>query len=297
MIRIRVPATTANLGPGFDSLGMALGLYNYFSFEEIDRGLEILGTEEKYSNKDNLIYRSMLRTFEKIGYKPRGIRIRVEAEIPVSRGLGSSASCIVGGIVGANKISRAGLTDEEVLDLAVEIEGHPDNIAPTIFGGLIVSMIEDEGIIYNRLDLEEKFKLLALIPDFTLSTSESRSVLPETIDYRDAVENVGRVAILLSALANGRLDLLKYGFKDNLHQPYRGKLIKNYSAIKKEIEKLGSLGSYISGAGPTLMCLIENEDQAFKGKIASYLNSLDDKWDIRELKIDLNGYEILKKQE
>lgn len=296
MIKVRVPATTANLGPGFDTLGLALNLYNYFVFEEMDRGLEILGVEEKYNSEDNLIYLAMLKTFEKIGYKHKGIRIRVESEIPVSRGLGSSASCIVGGVVGANEIANGKLTKDDILKIAVEIEGHPDNIAPTIFGGLIVSMIDGGKVLYNRLDFEEKFKLLALIPEFTLSTEDSRSVLPKTIDFRDAVDNVGRVGILLSALANGRLDLLKYGLKDNLHQPYRGELIKNYSDIVDECERLGSIGSYISGAGPSIMTLIENGDKDFKDNIARYLNSLDEIWDIKELKIDSNGYKILKKQ-
>lgn len=294
MIKVRVPATTANLGPGFDTLGLALKLYNYFDFQEIDRGLEIIGVEEKYNNEDNLIYLSMLKTFEKIGYRKKGIRIRVESEIPVSRGLGSSASCIVGGIVGANEISNGKLTDHDILNLATEIEGHPDNISPAIFGGLAVSIIDGGQVLYNRLDIEEKFKLLALVPDFTLSTEKSRSVLPKVIDYRDAVDNVGRVSILLSALANGRLDLLKYGFKDNLHQPYRGGLIENYLDIVSECERLGSIGSYISGAGPTIMCLIEKEDLSFEEYIRKYLKTLNKSWKVKELGIDFNGFKVLK---
>lgn len=296
MIKVRVPATTANLGPGFDCLGLALNLYNYFSFEEIDSGLEIIGVEEEYNNKDNLIYRSMLKTFEKLDYKIKGIKIGVESNIPISRGLGSSASCIVGAVVGANHIANGNLEPLDILNIAREIEGHPDNIAPAIFGGLTVSMLDDGNVLYNRVNIKGQFKLLALIPEFTLSTEKSRSVLPKVVDYKDAVNNVGRVSMLLSALGNGRLDLLKYGLKDNLHEPYRGKLINNYSDIINECERLGNIGTYISGAGPTIMCLVKNQDLDFKEGIDMYLKNLDHKWNVKELNIDFDGFKVFKRQ-
>lgn len=293
MIRVTVPATTANLGPGFDTLGLALNLYNIFSFEEIESGLEILGVPEKYNNEDNLIYRSMMKTFKTIGYKKKGIRITVEASIPVSRGLGSSASCIVGGVVGANALANGKLSKEDILKIATEIEGHPDNVAPAIFGGLVISLIDGDNILYNKLNIEEKFKFIALIPEFSLSTEKARSVLPSNVKYKDAVDNVGRVSILLSALSNGRLDLLKYALKDKLHQPYRGRLIKDYFNIIEKCEELGSLGTYLSGAGPTIISLRENEDVRFNESINKYLKSLDEKWNIKELEIDIEGVKLL----
>ncbi len=293
MIKVRVPATSANLGPGFDSLGLALDMYNTFSFEEIDSGIEILGVPEDYSGQDNLIYKSMIKTFEKISYKSRGMRITVEDDIPISRGLGSSAACIVAGVVGANEISKAKLRKEDILEIATEIEGHPDNVAPAIFGGLITSMTDGGNIIYNRVNIEAKFKFVALIPEFTLSTEKARSVLPKTIAYSDAVENVGRVSMLLAALINGRLDLLGYGFKDNLHQPYRGQLIEGYFDIVKKCEQLGSIGTYLSGAGPTIMNLIEYENISFNEEIKAYLDSLDKKWHTRNLSLDFEGFKLL----
>lgn len=288
MIKIRVPATSANIGPGFDTLGLALNMYNTFTFAEIEDGLEIIGVPDKYNNNDNLTYVSMLRTFEKLGYKASGIRIIAETDIPVSRGLGSSASCIVAGIAGANQIANGDLSRDDILKIATEIEGHPDNVAPAIFGGLIVSLV-DENILYNKFEVKDKFKFIALIPDFTLSTQDARSILPKEIAHKEAVENVGRVSMLLSALSNGRLDLLKYSLKDNLHQPYRGKLIEDYFNIVEKSEELGALGSYLSGAGPTIMCLVENEDQSFNKEIGAYLDTLDKKWNLVELEIDYKG--------
>ncbi len=293
VIRVRVPATTANLGPGFDALGIALNMYNTFSFEEIDSGVEILGVSEEYNNKDNLVYKSMMKTFEKLGYRSRGMRIRLEGDIPMSRGLGSSAACIIGGVFGANALIDGKLDRSDILKIATEIEGHPDNVAPAIFGGLVVSIVEGENILHSRLDMANNFKFLALIPEFTLSTEKARSVLPSVIGYKDAVDNVGRVSLLLAALVNGRLDLIKYGLKDNLHQPYRGRLIKDYFNIVEECNYLGALGTYLSGAGPTIMALREVEYKEFNEKISEYLNSLDEIWDVRELEVDFEGVKLL----
>lgn len=289
MIKVRIPATTANLGPGFDSLGLALDLYNEFYFEEIEKGLEIIGCLDKYNNEDNLIYKSMLKTFSYIGYKNKGIRIKVISNIPESRGLGSSASCILAGVIGANKIANNKLTKEEIFKIATEIEGHPDNIAPALFGGLIASIVEGDNIYYNNINVAEGLKFIALIPEFTLSTFESRNVLPSEVDYKDAVYNVTRTNLLISALINGKFDLIKYGLKDKLHQPYRAKLINNYNEIVEYSNKIGALGTYLSGAGPTIMCIVREEDISFKDNIENFLSNFLDKWEVKELRIDNIG--------
>lgn len=289
MIRIRVPATTANLGPGFDTLGAALNIYNHFTFEQIKSGLEIRGAASYHSDQNNLVYRSMLRTFEKTGYRPCGIRITIDSDIPISRGLGSSASCIVAGVMAAGIMSKADFTREDVLRIATEIEGHPDNTAPAIFGGLIVSIMQDADIIYNKVDIASSFKFIAMIPDFTLSTQMARSVLPKQVDHKTAVKNIGRVSLLISALSNGRLDLLRHALEDDLHQPYRARLINDYDDITKKCAELGSLGSYISGAGPTIMCLRENDHIDFDNNMRQYLAALSDKWILKELDIDNEG--------
>lgn len=284
-----MPATSANIGPGFDTLGLALNLYNTFTFEEIPEGLEISGCEKSFRNKDNLVYTSMLKTFSKIGYSAKGIRIRMDINIPISRGLGSSAACILGGVMGANQLAGSPLLKEEVLEIATEIEGHPDNIAPGLFGGFVASIMEGERVYYNKIDLASGIKFIALIPDFSLSTKEARSVLPSTVAYEDATYNIARVSILLSALSNGRFDLLELAVKDKLHQPYRGKLIPGFHEVFSKCKELGCLGTYLSGAGPTIMAIVKDNDSDIIMKIRDYLNLINYNWIVKELKYDLLG--------
>lgn len=293
MIKISVPATSANLGPGFDALGIALNIYNQFTFEEIDSGLELLGCKKEFKNKDNLIYSSMIRTFEKLGYKEKGIRITIDSKIPASRGLGSSASCILAGVMAANELAGGTLSRQEIFQLATEIEGHPDNIAPALFGGLVTSVMEGEKIYSNRIELAEGLKFIALIPDFDLSTEESREVLPEEIAYSDAVYNIGRVSLMLSALVSGNFELLKVGLKDRLHEQYRGSLVPDYDLIVKKCRELGILGSYLSGAGPSIMVLVEEAEDKFALEIESFLAQLKASWMVKELGVDLKGARIL----
>ena len=293
MIKIRVPATSANLGPGFDSLGIALSLYNIFSFEEISEGLEILGSLNKEEDKNNLIYTSMLKTFDFIGYKAKGIRIEVETNIPVSRGLGSSAACILGGIMGANEMAGSPLSIDDIFKLATEIEGHPDNVAPGLFGGLVSSLMEDNNIYYNKIDIAKGLKFIAIVPDFKLSTKTAREVLPEVISYKDAVENVSRVSLLISALSNGRFDLLKPALKDKLHQPYRGELIKGFNRVLNKSYELKALGTYLSGAGPTIMAITREENDSFRKEMEEYLKSINYTWELIDLEIELDGAKVI----
>lgn len=291
MIEVKVPATSANLGPGFDTLGLALNLYNSFIFKEIPQGLEISGCEKSYADENNLVYIAMQKTFERLGYVPGGIKIKLKCQIPISRGLGSSASCILGGVIGANELAGDILTIDEILEIATEIEGHPDNIAPALFGGLVVSVVENGNIYYNKVNISPGIKFVALIPDFTLSTKESRDVLPTSVSYQDAVDNVGKVSLLLSTLSNGNFHLLKLALQDNLHQPYRGKLIPKYDHIIHKSNGLGCLGIYLSGAGPTIMAIVDENNNSFSSDIKNYLNSIDLNWDVLELELNLSGTE------
>lgn len=289
MIRVRVPATSANMGPGFDTLGLALNLYNEFTFEEIDGGIELIGFEKGHDTEENLVYKSMIKTLERLNRQIRGIRIEGKMDIPISRGLGSSASCILAGVMGANKIANSPLSRDEIFKIATEIEGHPDNIAPALFGGLIVSLMEDGDIIYERVEIKEGLKFNALIPEFTLSTSEARKVLPSQIDLKTGVKNNSKTAILLMSLINGNFDKLKLALNDEIHQPYRGKLIANFFDIINKVYDQGGLGAYLSGAGPTIMAISLRGNEEFSKGISEYLNTLGDKWEVRPLDIDLNG--------
>jgi homoserine kinase len=289
MIKIRVPATSANLGPGFDCLGIALNLYNTFTFSETSEGVEFIGCNEKFNNKNNLVYTSMIKGFEAIGYNPRGIKIKMECDIPVSRGLGSSAACILGGVMAANEISKASLSKNEILEIAGEIEGHPDNLAPALYGGMAVSIKDEKKIYVQEVKLSRELKLCALIPEFTLSTEKARSVLPKEIPYKDALFNIGRTALLIAALSNGNMDMLKFGCEDKLHQNYRGKLINNYDEITSKCKELNSKAMFLSGAGPTIMNIVNDENQEFTEQMIEYLSKFRDKWTVKQLSVDYTG--------
>lgn len=294
MIEVFVPATSANLGPGFDCMGIALNLYNRFTFEEIESGLIVEGTEKSFEDQDNLIYISMKKCFERVGYEPKGIKITSDTEVPVSRGLGSSATCIVGGIIGANELSGRKLNMEQILELATELEGHPDNIAPALLGGCVTSVYENQKVYCSKIRVAKGLKFYALIPNFKLSTKKAREVLPETVSFEDAVYNVSRVSLMTSALVNGEFELLKVAGKDRLHQQYRGELIEGYDSIIAESEASGAYGAFLSGAGPTILIAVDGADKQVYAKLRSHVNGLKYYWDIKELHIDTKGA-IVKK--
>lgn len=296
MIEIRIPATSANMGPGFDCLGIALNMYNIFYLEETASGLDITDCDEAFQNKNNLVYTSMQRCFKKINYTPRGIKIKFETSIPVSRGLGSSATCILGGVLGANEIAGNILNKNEILEIATEIEGHPDNVAPALLGGMVISIKNevDDKVYYEKIKLSKGFKLCALIPNFKLSTVSSRAVLPDKVTYKDCVFNISRASLLIAALGNGSFEQIKIACQDRLHQPYRGILIENYEEIMFQSNKLGSLGVFLSGSGPSIMILLKENDEKFIPLMRQYLTSLNNQWLINELIPDFVGATIKK---
>lgn len=296
MISIKVPATSANMGPGFDCLGIALNLYNNYFIEEIDNGLIIQSCEESFNNKDNLVYTSMQSCFQSIGYKPKGIKIIVESQIPVSRGLGSSAACILAGVLAANEIASGNLSKNEILQIASEIEGHPDNIAPALFGGMVISLKDENIVFHEKITVSDTIKFCAIIPDFKLSTKEARAVLPKRIDYKDAVYNVSHSCLMVAALSSGNNDLIKIACKDKLHQIYRCNLIENYNNIIQKSNLLNCLGSFLSGAGPTIMAIIKKENNCFCMDIGNYLEKLGAKWSVKELTQDTVGAIVVNTQ-
>jgi homoserine kinase len=294
MISIKVPATSANMGPGFDCLGVALDLYNDYEIEETASGIEITGCEECYSNETNLIYTSMQKCFEVLNYQPKGLKININSSIPISRGLGSSAACIVGGIAAANELAGGKLTKAQLLEIANAIEGHPDNVAPALLGGMIIA-VQNKGKVYHEnVKIADNLRFCAIIPDFTLSTSEARAALPHKLSYGDAIFNISRATLLVTALANGSYDLIRHACEDALHQPYRSKLIPGYDEIMQKSKELDCLGIFLSGAGPTIMAIIKNTDQSFVSGIQSFLDTLKDKWIVKELHIDYEGTVISK---
>lgn len=292
MIKVTVPATSANLGPGFDCMGIALSLHNVFTFEKIKEGLIVEGNVKSFDDEDNLIYTSMKRCFEKIGYTPKGLRITSTSTVPLSRGLGSSATCIIGGILGANALAGNKLTKEQVLELATEIEGHPDNVAPALLGGCITAVMDNEKVYHSKINVPDGMKFYALIPNMKLATKKAREILPKEVSFEDAVYNLSRASLLTSALSNGEFELIKVAGKDRLHQQYRGELIDGYDSIIEVSEKAGAYGAFLSGAGPTILIAVDDKDKAVYSAIRKHVESLKYFWEIKELFIDNKGAKI-----
>ena len=263
MLLIRVNATSANVCVGFDVLGLALDIKNEFGFEKSDR-FEFVGFEKQYANiKNNMVYKAYAIIFEKLNKKPIPVRISFKGDIPVSRGLGSSSSLIVAGIFAANEILNKPLNENDLYDIACEIEGHPDNVAPAIYGGLVASYKTQDkykSIIYP---VANNLKFLVIIPPFKLSTHEARMALPKSLPYSDIVNNLSRIVNIPYAFKNGDVKLLKELFNDRVHEPYRGKLIANYDNIKNDLKDLNCAFA-ISGSGSTMLVICENEEEVLK---------------------------------
>lgn len=295
MIRVRVPATSANLGPGFDSLGIALSIYNEYGFSFQDEGISFEGFEQEFKNEDNIIFMAMKKVFNKYNFKFKGLKIKIiKQDIPISRGLGSSSSCIVAGLIGAFALMNKELEKEEVFKLAIDIEGHPDNVCPAIFGGLVSTVMANGEALYNKIEVENGVKFIALIPNFKLSTEKARAILPNEVSFKDSVYNIGRAALLISCFMNGNYKLLREATKDRLHQQYRSKLIEGFDEVYEKVLNIGAYGCFLSGAGPTIMAIINENDLDFVDDIKKFIKEEKLNWNIKELAIDKVGAKILK---
>ena len=290
-VKVKVPATSANLGSGFDVAGLALTLYNTFTFELNEDGLNIKGCPEQFCNENNLTYQAFKRAAEVCGLEYQGVNIECSGEVPYTRGLGSSSTCIVAGIVGAFAFKDKVEERQEILELATSIEGHPDNVAPAIFGGVTVSVMEEDNVLTLNIPVKHDYRFVALIPPFTLSTEQSRAVLPQILPRKDAIKNVSHLALMVASLINGYDEGLKLGFKDRLHQPYRGDLITGFDEIMAVLEKDEQvLGAYLSGAGPTIMAVIHADDRMGVVRIKEELGNLIKDWRVNKLELDNRGY-------
>lgn len=288
MLKIKVPASTANMGPGFDVLALSFKLYNEFIFED-SKELIINTPNKRYNNKNNLVYRTLVQILEEKGIEAPALKLTMTNEIPISRGLGSSATCILAGVIAANRYLKKKMTTEEIYLKAVAIEGHCDNISSQFFGGLTLSMREEDRIFYRKANIPSGLLCTALIPDFTLSTKKARAVLPETVSLTDATYNLSHAMLFVESLKNGQFKDLKYFLKDKLHEPYRSSLIPNFDRIIQKAYDLGAYGAFLSGAGPTIMILRKNEENSFKKNIQNYLHTLEDQWKAVDLSIDNEG--------
>jgi homoserine kinase len=257
---IRVPATTANLGAGFDCIGAALSLYNEFTFslvETPDLTIAVTGLEADRVNTDgnNLAYQSYCKLFTHLQRQPLPVKIEIKLGVPLARGLGSSATAIVGGLVGANILAGSPLTQVEVMQLAIEMEGHPDNVVPALIGGCRLAATASQGWAIADLPWHGSVVPVLAIPDFELSTEEARSVLPTQYSRADAIFNIAHLGLLLRGLETGNPDWIGAALVDRLHQPYRQSLIRGYQDVEQAVIAAEGYGMVISGAGPTLLAL------------------------------------------
>lgn len=287
-VTAQIPATVANLGCGFDCLGLALPLFNTVTVEETvlpGTGIEINIIDKDNKNdisniprdKNNIVYKAIELLYNYIGQSPNELKISIMTEIPVARGLGSSASVIVGGLIAANELLGKPADNAVLLSIATEIEGHPDNIAPAILGGVVLSDWELDGsVCAKRLPWPQDWVVTMCIPDYELSTGISRSVLPAEVPMKDAVYNLRHSAMFVQAVHTKDKELMKLSLKDKLHQPYRMKLVPGLSQIMNELKHVdGVLGCVLAGAGPSIAVIQDGtKDDTIKDIVSTAWNNI-----------------------
>ncbi|WP_202080203.1 homoserine kinase [Caldalkalibacillus salinus] len=296
-ITVRVPASTANLGSGFDSIGVAFQLYttvtaqasDHVSFEWKTDALQ----QANISATDNLIWKAMTDVYEYVGRPLPSLHITVTSDIPLTRGLGSSASAYVAGLKLANEWLDGPLTNQELLHLAAREEGHPDNVGASLFGGVFLGTIDPAtgSVCYQTLHFPENWKWIAAIPSYPLSTKEARGILPSAYDKHDVIYNVSRFGLLISAILRADERAMQEGLQDRLHQPYRTDLISGLAPLMSEEKQNGLLGYMISGAGPTVLALVSQSSiiTDVKERMEYHLKTQDDGLRVTELDIDRQG--------
>lgn len=264
--QIVVPASSANLGPGFDCLGIALSLYHRLTVTEVEgEGVEIRVTGEVAAKVPldcrNAVYQAMAQIFAAAGYRPGRLLLECHCDIPLACGLGSSAAALLAGLAAGLLISGQELERQRLIEMGVSVEGHPDNIVPSVLGGFTAAVVTAGRVDYARLEPPEGLGVVVAIPDFSLSTNQARAVLPRQVSFQDAVANLGRVGLLTAAMASRRLELLRTAMVDVLHEPYRLKLVPGLEEVRRAALEAGALGVALSGAGPTILALVDKGEE------------------------------------
>ena len=307
-VTARVPATTANLGPGFDCFGMALPLYNEITIEETvmpGTGIEISIISDNKddldimtipTDKDNIVYKAVELLYNSIGQTPSELKITIKSGIPITRGLGSSAAVIVGGLMAANELLGRPADEAALLSIATDIEGHPDNVTPAIVGGTVIASQENDGsVVYRKLNWPDEWKIMVCVPDYELATDIARSVIPKEIPLKDASFNLRRSAMFVQAVLTKDEELMKLALTDKLHQPYRMKLVPGLNEIIDNLKhEEDVIGCVLSGAGPTILVITKgNSQERIKDIVKNTWADLNVKSDIQILKVEENGACIL----
>ena len=299
-ITVSVPATTANLGVGFDCLGAALTMVNEFQFTVVEGGAKLkIMIEGEEANKvdgdeNNLIYRSLLQLYQHIDQTPPNLEITIKLGVPLSRGLGSSATAIIAGLLGANYLAGNPLSQSEIMEMAIAIEGHPDNVVPALLGNCLLSVETEGKWQISSIPWHQDIIPVVAIPNFELSTQEARAVLPTEYSRSDAIFNISRMGLLIRALSTHNPEWLQTALADKLHQPYRQQLIMGYEQVQQAAITAGAYGMVISGAGPTLLALTNPEG------VDKVVTSMRETWanmgveaDVRSLAINISGAKLI----
>lgn len=298
-ITVTVPATTANIGPGFDCIGAALTLYNRFEFTPLtsaEAGVKIAATgrdsQRVATDESNLAYQAFTKLYAHIGKNPPPVSIAIALDVPLARGLGSSATAIVGGLVGANQLAGTAISETELIQLALALEGHPDNVVPALLGGCRLAAAGGDAIgNWAICDIPWHPDIIPVvaIPDFELSTAEARKVLPAEYSRADAIFNIAHLGLLVRSLESGRGDWLPVAMQDKIHQPYRQSLIKGYEEVRSAAKAAGAWEIAISGAGPTLLALTRSSSAA------AVAAAMEDAWKLQGIVSEVKVLEIESK--
>lgn len=295
--KISVPATSANVGPGFDVMGVAFDMFNRFTFDlPGEKGfpenyVSISGCEPEFAvPANNLVYTTLEKTLLSHGKKVPPLAIRFDTDLPLCSGLGSSSTCIVAGVMAANQIGGLGFDKKEILRIATLIEGHPDNVAPAILGGFVAAVIEHEFIYSHSYPISDRLTFYALMPDVRVSTEKARAILPKNYALGDCVYNLSRVPILLEGLETANEEFIRAGCKDRIHQRYRLQLIPEGDKVFNFIENSSEAATvYVSGAGPTIVAICIDDDDGFGNQLSDFCDSLETTWKIRKMHINKLG--------
>ena len=294
-VEIKVPATTANLGPGFDCLGMALDIWNTIRMETGGFSIEVNGEGANLLSRgdDNLVYTSAAALFSEIGEPVPPLKIACENGVPLARGLGSSSAAVVGGLVAANALCGDPLSQDDLLSVAVRIEGHPDNVTPALFGGCQIVVTDETKLITSEIPLARELWAVLYIPSQQMPTHQARGLLGTHISRADAVFNVGRSALLVNALASGNLDLLKVATQDRLHQNARAVLFPAMHLIIRAALEAGASGAFLSGAGSTILALTHNREMTVGYEMADMANKAGVQGDVKVTRVSSQGAHVM----
>jgi len=286
MIKVRVPATTANIGPGFDCVGCALSMFAEFTFTKSDE-IQIEGCPEKYRNEDNLVLKSFYYTLDYLGKEHFPVKIVIDCPIPEARGLGSSSACIVAGVVGAEQMMGAHLSDEELLSLCTKMEGHPDNVAPAIFGGLVGGFTDDEKTTPVIFGTSRKWNMVTVIPNYHVRTEDARKAIKWDIELKTSIYNTSHILGFVKAIETGDAPMAKKACKDKIHEPYRKALIKDYDAVRNMCDEENTVAFFISGSGSTMIAMLDDLDRSIE--LCSRLQEAFPEFEVKNLKISREG--------